>query len=330
MIIKSKFSPRWWLRNPHLQTIAAAKLFQPAQVVSQAERVELEDGDFLDINWSTKSHGPFVCLIHGLAGSINSAYAKGAFALLEAAGMRPVFMHWRGCGNEPNRLARSYHSGATDDIDYLAKLILKRYPNERVYAIGYSLGANALLKYVGETKEHCLLSGAVSVCPPLVLSVGADKLNTGITRGYQRHLIGLMRAQHEAKRRRYPHLNLPEANADLKNFWQFDDKLTAPLHGFSDVHDYYKKNSARQFLSSIAIPTRIVYALDDPFFTKAVIPENNELSNSVTLELSRYGGHVGFIGDKSVFRWIDSHVCSVINDFHNSPVSGSAFEQASP
>jgi len=318
VIIKSKFSPRWWLRNPHLQTIAAAKLFQPPKVDSQRERLELNDGDFLDINWSHKTTGPLVCLFHGLAGSIQSSYARGAFHLLEQAGMRPVFMHWRGCGGEPNRLARSYHSGETGDIATLIQIASERFPHERVYAIGYSLGANALLKYVGETSDAGALSGAIAVCPPLVLSVGADKLNTGVTRGYQRHLLSLMRQQHESKRNQFPHLNLPIASEELVNFWLFDDKLTAPLHGFENVHDYYTKCSARQYLKNITTNTHIVYALDDPFFTEAVLPNEHELSEHVTLELSDYGGHVGFIGDRTAFRWIDQHVCNLVRQFDST------------
>jgi len=315
LIIKSKFSPRWWLRNPHLQTIVASKLSGYPSVTSTAERIELDDGDFLDINWSNKTSGPFVCIFHGLAGSIESAYVKAVFSQLEIDGMRPVFMHWRGCSGEPNRLARSYHSGASDDIQRMVELVNQRFPDNPTYAIGYSLGANALLKYLGEQGPDCHLSGAVSVCPPLVLNIGADKLNTGVTRGYQKYLIDLMREQHEQKRKRYPALDLPPATAALNNFWKFDDTLTAPLHGFANVHDYYAKCSARQFIANIKIPTHIIYALDDPFFTEEVIPTESELSNTVTLELSDHGGHVGFFGDKTDKQWLAKRVSQLLRSF---------------
>jgi len=274
--------------------------------------LELDDGDFLDINWSKKQAGPFVCIFHGLAGSIESAYVKAVFHELENNGFRPVFMHWRGCSGEPNRLARSYHSGATDDIHRIVELVKHRHPDQSVFAVAYSLGANALLKYLGETNSQCQLSGAVSVCPPLVLSVGADKLNTGVTRAYQKYLITPMRAHHEAKRSRYPDLKLPAATKALNNFWKFDNALTAPLHGFADVHEYYDKCSARQFLSSIEVPTHILYALDDPFFTPKVVPTESELSSQITLELSTYGGHVGFFGDSKQPNWLSHHICKVI------------------
>ena len=314
MITKSKFSPRWWLSNPHLQTIVAAKLIKHPPIDSKSERLELDDGDFLDINWSEKSAGPWVCLFHGLAGSIDSAYVKAAFHRLEADGMRPVFMHWRGCSGEPNRLARSYHSGATDDIDRLVKLVRQRYPTTPAYAVGFSLGANALLKYVGEQGTDCHLSGAIGVCPPLVLNIGADKLNTGVTRGYQRYLIKLMCEHHELKRARYPHLDLPEAHSSLNNFWKFDDALTAPLHGFDDVHDYYSKCSARPFLKRACIPMHIIYALDDPFFTPDVLPSESELSKHVTLELSTHGGHVGFVGDRYTKHWLAERISALLRE----------------
>jgi len=312
VITNSKFSPRWWLRNPHLQTIVASKLSRHPSADATAERFELSDGDFLDINWSKKASGPLVCIFHGLAGSINSAYIKAVFHRLEASGFRPVFMHWRGCSGEPNRLARSYHSGATDDIHRLIELVQHRHPGVPVFAIAFSLGANALLKYLGEEASQCQLSGAVCVCPPLVLSIGADKLNSGVTRVYQKYLITPMRAQHEAKRARYPELDLPMATPALNNFWKFDDALTAPLHGFKDVHDYYKKCSARQFLRAISAKTHIIYALDDPFFTPEVLPEEPELSSMVTLELSRHGGHVGFIGDPTDSNWLSNRICTVL------------------
>lgn len=312
MIVNSEFSPRWWISNPHVQTILASKLARPPIPATRRERLELADGDFLDLNMSLSEAGPIVCLFHGLAGSIDSAYIAGVFNALEATGFRPVLMHWRGCSGEPNRLERSYHSGATDDVEFIVNLMNERYPDEPVYAVGYSLGANALLKYLGEQGEATPLSGAMAICPPLVLSVGADKLNTGVTRGYQRYLLALMRAQHEAKRQIYPGLNLPEAGDWLDNFWKFDDAITARLHGFDGVHDYYKRCSARAYLPGIRRPTRVLYALDDPFFTLDVVPEAAELASETTLELASHGGHVGFMSSLKS-RWLDEHVASVIS-----------------
>ena len=316
MIVVSEFRPSWWLRNPHLQTILASKVYKPPKTLSRSERIELEDGDFIDINLSHRTHGPVVAVFHGLAGCIQSSYIQGVFQALESAGFRPALMHWRGCSGEPNRLARSYHSGASDDIAWFLHYLQQRFTGEKIYALGYSLGANALLKYLGEAGSSSELDGAMAVCPPLVLSECANQLNTGVSRIYQRYLLSLMRAQHERKRTRYPELQLPAATEKLNNFWRFDDVITAPLHGFSDAHDYYARCSARQFLPDIRVPTHILCAQDDPFFTRAILPEQNELAGNTTLELSATGGHVGFLGHQpDRRRWLDGHVANVLDSY---------------
>lgn len=321
MIVQSEFRPRWWLSNPHLQTIIASKLSAKPKIDSEHLRVELADGDFLDLHLSLASTGPLVCIFHGLAGCLDSNYARGAIAALEKRGFRPVFMHWRGCSGEPNRLPISYHSGATTDIRWLIHFLSARFPAERIYAVGFSLGGNALLKYLGESGNNSHLDGAAAICPPLMLNIGADKMNRGLARGYQRYLLALMRNQHEAKRRRYPELNLPPAKPSLNSFWRFDDAITAPLHGFVNVHDYYTKCSARPYLQSIRTPTRILYALDDPFFTRDVVPHQNEMAQSVTLELAKHGGHVGFISHKDQTEpWLDNWVGSAISGLHQDAV----------
>ncbi|MFK7995456.1 MAG: hydrolase [Granulosicoccus sp.] len=319
MIVESKFSPSWWLSNPHLQTIVASKVFKPNQIPTQRERIELGDEDFIDINLSRKSSGDIVALFHGLAGCIDSSYIQGVFGTLESAGFRPVLMHWRGCSGEPNRLSRAYHSGASDDIAWFINYLCQRFAGVDIYALGYSLGANALLKYLGESGSACPVRGAVAVCPPLVLSEGANKLNTGFARLYQRYLLSLMRAQHECKRLTYPQLGLREASPDLNTFWKFDDVITAPLHGFAGVDDYYTRCSARQFLPSITIPSHIVSALDDPFFTPDILPAKKELAKNTTLEISETGGHVGFLGQEpSNRRWLDGHAASILQQLRNT------------
>jgi len=326
VIIDSKFRPSWGLSNPHLQTILASKILKPPQVATKRERIELEDGDFIDINISLKEDRIPVAIFHGLAGCVESSYVQGVFGSLEAAGFRPVLMHWRGCSGEPNRLARAYHSGASDDIQWFTEYLARRFSGQPIYAIGYSLGANALLKYLGEASQHTPVAAAVAISPPLVLQVGATKLSQGLARIYQSYLLALMRKHHEAKRQRYPQLNLPEAGKNLNDFWKFDDAITAPLHGFDDVHDYYDRCSARQYLSDISIPTRIICAQDDPFFTPQILPTQAQLAAKTTLEISRYGGHVGFLGhdfdhkptgSRRIGRWLDEHIARILTSFRD-------------
>lgn len=319
-----------------------------------AERLETRDDDFLDLNWSTNlkhtvpdnnlrqgnsetafsdSHtgetgdisnfgnfgniGDVVCIFHGLAGSINSSYARAALKQLQARGFGVVFMHFRGCSTEPNRQRHAYHSGHTEDIDYLVKTVKARHPDCRVHALGYSLGANALLKYLGETGGDCLFSSAVAVAPPFILQSGADKMNRGFSKIYQHHLLSRMKKQLAEKRQRYPALDLPDERqvSRLKTFWQFDDQVTGPIHGFKDADDYYTQSSCRQYLPEIQRPTHIIYALDDPFFEPSVVPEEKEIPENVTLELPKAGGHVGFVSGPYPWKaryWLDEYVPQVL------------------
>ena len=329
--------------NPHLQTVLASKLLRPAPPPVRLERLELDDGDFVDLAHTepatpgtpkrgspagaAESPPPRVLLFHGLAGSLDSAYARGAMAVLGARGFGVTLMHWRGCSGEPNRLARSYHSGESGDIARLVSLSGERHRGSPLYALGFSLGGNALLKYLGERGEDTPLAGALAVCPPLVLEVGATQLDRGIARGYRNFLLGLMRAQHEAKRARHPELGLPPAHEGLDSFWRFDDELTAPLHGFAGVDDYYARCGARRFLGGIRRPTHILVARDDPFFTEAILPEAHELASETTLEIAEHGGHVGFLGTGKrgrPYRWLDDRVGDVLEALHADASSRAA------
>jgi len=307
------------LRNPHLQTVLAARLARPALPAVRHERLELDDGDFLDLVHAGREHGPgdpggpapVVCLFHGLAGSLASSYVAGAFGSLTAIGCRVTLMHWRGCSGEPNRLARSYHSGETGDIARMAALLRTRHPDAPLIGLGYSLGGNALLTYLGRTGEAAGFDAGIAISPPLVLAVGADTLARGAARGYQRFLLGLMREHHEAKRRARPELDLPPATAALDTFWAFDDALTAPLHGFEDVHDYYERCSARRWLGGIRRPVHILSAADDPFFTTEILPEPHELAAGTVHEVAAHGGHVGFLAGYRT-RWLDDRVAHLV------------------
>jgi len=301
------------LRNAHAQTVLASKLFKPEKFETVRERIELPDGDFIDIEQPNGCSQHVVALFHGLAGCVESPYIQGALATLSARGFHPILMHWRGSSGEPNRLARAYHSGASDDIGWFLDFLAARHVGANLYAVGYSLGGNALLKYLGEQGAASALTGAMSVSPPLVLAEGASQLNTGVAQIYQRYLLNLLRTQHERKRRLYPELNLPVASASLNTFWKFDDALTAPLHGYNGVNDYYDRCSARQFLPTITTPTHILSARDDPFFTPAILPDEQELSNSTVFEIADHGGHVGFLQNGK--RWLDEQVAHRMDGF---------------
>ncbi len=301
MRVRSDFRPAWWLPGPHLQTLMPNLLRRSPRRGLRRERLELGDGDFLDLDWAGPPSGPLVLVLHGLEGSIRSPYAAGIVNTLAAAGYRVVLMHFRGCSGEPNRLPRSYHSGETGDLDTVVRELKRRHPERMFFALGYSLGGNALLKWLGEKGADAPVDAAIAVSVPFDLSQAGHRLKRGFSRVYQWHLLGRLRrsVRRKAQRMELP-ITVDKLDA-MRTFRQFDDQVTAPLHGFQDAEDYYGRCSSRQFLATIAVPTLIIHALDDPFMTRQAVPTDSELSPSVTLELSDAGGHVGFV--YGAFPW---------------------------
>lgn len=295
MITAAGFRPAFGLGGPHRQTLAAALLPAPRPPLVR-ERFELPDGDFVDVDWHRDARGPSVLVLHGLEGDSRSAYARRLLAALARQGRRPGVLHARGSSGEPNRLARSYTAGDTDDLACVLARIRAR--DERAPAvIGYSLGANRLLKHLGERGGAAGIGRAVAVSPPFELGRAADRLDHGLSRLYQWHLLRSLRAGYRAKLAQHPQA-LPLAADDLdalQTFRAFDDRVTAPLHGYAGVEDYYGRCSCRPFLNRIAVPTLIVHAVSDPFLYPDAIPRAAELSPAVHLELAAHGGHVGFL-----------------------------------
>jgi len=293
----TRFRPAWWCRGAHMQTLWPVFVRRRPAVSLQRERLDLPDGDFLDLDWTSPSAGsPIVLILHGLEGSSDSQYARGMLQAIVRRGWRGVVMHFRGCSGEPNRRTRGYHSGETGDIGYVLNLLREREPDTPIAAIGYSLGGNVLLKYLGENGRNTPLRAAAAVSVPMLLNECALRLEHGFSRAYQWHLVRSMRQSVEAKRRR---IRLPIKVDDLTQihtFRQWDDAITAPLHGFLGVDDYYAKSSSRQYLAGIAVPTLLIHAKDDPFMTERVIPSQQELSPTIAFELYDSGGHVGFVG----------------------------------
>ncbi len=310
MIKRSSFKPAWWLPGPHLQTLWPVLARRRPDFSSVNERIELPDGDFLDIVWPDKQPGESVLVLHGLEGSIDSHYAGTLLQTLELHGFNPVFMHFRGCSGEPNRLPRGYHSGETGDLETIARLIAQRTNKPLSAAIGFSLGGNVLLKWLAEKSSDCRLKTAIAVSVPFRLEDCAARLERGLSRYYQNHLLKRMRQSYKARFSRIPSPLSVDVDR-LDSFKAFDDQVTAPLHGFAGVDDYYGRSSSRQYLKQIEIPTLILHAEDDPFMWAGTIPDANELSSSTTLELSTHGGHVGFVAGTLPWRpryWLEERI----------------------
>ncbi|HVA54612.1 MAG TPA: hydrolase [Gammaproteobacteria bacterium] len=295
MIIKSEFTPTRWLQNRHLQTLFPNVFYRRPPVKIHRERLELPDGDFIDVDWTNGSTGPIVIVLHGLEGSIKSRYAARMMHHIHGMGLRGALPHFRGCSGEPNRLSIGYHSGFTQDLEYFTGLLKQREPQTAVAAVGYSLGGNVLLKWLGESPNAKRLVTGIAVSVPFDLADASRVIETGASRIYKWSLLGRMRRSSIRKFQTViPPFELPDIKR-IRTFREFDNKLTAPLHGFKDAEDYYMNCSSRYFLKNINVPTLILHALDDPFMSPASVPREDELSTSVTLELSSKGGHVGFV-----------------------------------
>lgn len=300
-IHSSQFKPPLWANNRHTQTIWPRFMQKRRALDTQIERFELADGDFVDLNWTTK---PVQCkglvvIFHGLEGSIKSHYANDLMATLLTQGWQAVFMHFRGCSGEPNRLTRAYHSGETEDACEVLAALEQRMPDMDKVAIGFSLGGNMLLKLLGESERNNSLKAAVAVSPPFRLAECAKAINQGFSRRYQDYLLGSMLSNLADKMQRVDYSRVLDTEKlklnHIRNFRQFDHQITAPLHGYASADDYYEKCSAIDFMRSIKTKTLILHAKDDPFMNEAVLPTNEHCSDMVRVELSEKGGHVGFL-----------------------------------
>ncbi len=320
-IVKSDFRPAWWLPNPHLQTLWPTFFKLRPDIVLNTDRLELIDGDFIDISSTNNiEEKPIVLILHGLEGTLESHYAKPLIKLLDENGYGVCFMHFRGCSGEINRLERSYHSGDSSDLQTVIEHIKEKYQQFPFAVIGFSLGGNVLLKWLGEQKQAANTTTAIAVSVPFKLRDAADRLEKSFSRVYQKHLISSCQNKYKEKNSKIS-LGLVENIEQVNTFFEFDDKITAPLHGFENADDYYTKSSSHQFLSTIKKPTLIIHAVDDPFMWESTPPKAHEISESVSFELSKSGGHVGFISGKypwAATYWADQRILNWLAAFHDS------------
>ncbi len=304
-VIRSPFAAPRWLQNPHAQTMyPSLPWVWRSRPALRRETLELPDGDVTAVDWliaadTLPDAAPLLVILHGLEGSAESSYARMLMEAAYARGWRPCVLHFRDCGDYRNRLPRRYHAGETNDLrHFLNELQGQREASGNpgpLLSVGYSLGGNVLLKYLGESELETPLAAATAVCSPLNLHVCSEALDTGFSKRYQKHLLKRMKNSVTRKFDRHTAAFNWERAMNARTFAEFDDAVTAPLHGFDGMQDYYDRCSSINFLHSIARPTLIINSLDDPFMTPEVIPSADRLSDAVTLEISAQGGHVGFI-----------------------------------
>lgn len=313
-IVDSDFRPHPLFRSAHAQTLLPALLRPLPRIAFEFERLELADGDFVDLAWSGPAGAARIAvLIHGLTGGFESKYLRATALRLNAGGWRTVALQLRGAGAVPNRTARYYNHGDTADLRHLWQQLRLRHPQARLATVGWSLGANVLLNALAQEGAAAPLAAAVAASAPLQLVPCAERLRRGFSRVYQKRLLDALKLSLATRHRAIP---VPEG-VDLAgalsagDFFEFDDRYTAPLNGYRDAADYYARCSGGSKLAAIRVPTRIVNAIDDPFMTPEILPTVEALAPSVTLELSRHGGHVGFVASDALGRpafWLEHHI----------------------
>ena len=263
------------------------------------ERVSTPDGDFIDLDWVDGPPGtPIVLVLHGLEGSARSHYAVGLLRLVRQQGWRGVVMNFRSCSGELNHQPRFYHSGETEDLAFIVERLVAGEPTVRIGVVGTSLGGNVLLKWLGERGDAAppQVAGAVAVSVPFDLAVCARQLDRGLSRLlYTSNFLKTLRRKVRDKARRYPDFVDVKAAWRARTFAEYDRVVTAPLNGFADEVDYWRRASSRPYLAAITRPTLLISALDDPIVPREVLPDPASLPGAVTAEFVRGGGHAAFL-----------------------------------
>jgi predicted alpha/beta-fold hydrolase len=284
-----------WLPGGHLQTIFPATCIVKPKVAYRRERWHTPDDDFIDIDFVDGEPGkPFVVLFHGLEGSSSSHYARSLMAHVAALGWSGAVPHFRGCSGQMNHAPRFYHSGDAQEVDWIIRqLVAERKKDARFYAVGVSLGGNALLRWLGESQHQAeIIDAACAVSAPLDLAAGGAALSRGLNMIYTRAFLRTLKPKCLQKLKQFPSLFDRDAMLQASNLYEFDNVVTAPLHGYRDTNDYWHRASAMHVLPDITVPTLVLNAQNDPFLPPHHLPRS--ASSQVTLDYPKHGGHVGF------------------------------------
>ena len=312
-LLESRFRPPLFLRNGHLQTILGALLPRRFRNEVLAERLELPDGDFLDLDWVKAGHRRLAVISHGLEGSSKNRDIRGLSAALNKAGWDTLAWNFRGCSGELNRCLRFYHSGETGDLSAVLSHAAGGYSS--LALVGFSLGGNMILKYLGEGNVHPFVHAGVAISAPVDLASSARALDRRPgNQIYLRRFMKSLAAKVEAKAKRFPTEIDATGVRDVRSFSIFDDRYTARIHGFRDAEDYWSQSSAIGYLNRISIPTLLLNAKDDPFLSLESFPYTEGRQNPcLSLETPNSGGHLGFL-DAQGF-WIERRIPEFLNQF---------------
>lgn len=317
------YSPSWWLPGPHARTIWGRFFRRTPPLSTRIERWDTDDGDFIDIvRLDAPSGSPHLVMLHGLEGAPRSHYARGLFLEAARRGWAADLLIFRGCGTELNRARRFYHSGETQDINFVAERLFASEANAPFVFAGVSLGGNVLLKWLGEfgqsAPKQIVAAAAVSV--PFDLERASRHIDHGFARVYQSHFLQSLRRKALAKLERYPDLMSRERVEAARTLYDFDDVVTAPVHGFADAGDYYTRSSSIRYLANIRVATLLLNAVDDPFLPGAVLDEVRAIARGnacLTTEFPGKGGHVGFVSGQNPFHpfyYAEWRVCEFLGE----------------
>ncbi len=300
------FRPPWWLSNPHAQTLAGTLLRPPGWIPLERRRLDTPDGDFLDLDFTPDPgpDAPVALVLHGLEGYIRRPYAAGVLSRLFECGVRGVGLNFRGCGGETNRTARFYHAGDTGDLSFVVGRLRRRHPGRALGAIGFSLGGSVMLKYLGERGTDSQIGAAATISVPFDLAASCDRIGRGFMGGlYTSYFLRSLRRKVRAKRAMLDGIVDTGRALHARTLREFDDVLTAPLHGFADAADYYARSDARPFLPHIQVPVLLIQSRDDPISSPDAIPDEQVTANPhLVAAFMPGGGHVGFVEGPAPWR----------------------------
>lgn len=307
---KETFKSAWWAFNTHVHTIVPSVFSRAKPIACQRIEIETPDDDFLELDVLPASDtAPVVALFHGLEGSSRRFYIRNLMYDLQAAGLSSVALNFRGCGSRLNRQRRFYHSGETGDYHLFFDWISSNFPTNPIYAVGFSLGGNALIKSLGELGNTHPVQKAVAVSPPYDLKQGSYNLQKGINRVYELRFLKSLVKKLEQKRLLYP--DLPTFSGST--LFEFDDQITAKLHGFVSAEEYYYTCSSRLFLKDVQRPLLLIHSKQDTLTPLEYAPMNTIRQNDVIEPLfTDRGGHVGFISsppnwlNRTIVDWLKS------------------------
>jgi hypothetical protein len=295
-MITSDYSAPLWFRNGHVHTIYPTLFRKVDNVVYHRQRLETPDQDFLDLDWSIIGSDSLAIISHGLEGNSHRAYVKGMVRAMNQEGIDALAWNYRGCSGEPNRRFRLYHNGAIDDLHTVVDYAASSYKN--IFLIGFSMGGNMTLLYLGKQAQTVpeSVKGSITFSAPCDLTASSIALERRANTLYMKRFLKMLHEKVKAKQTQFPQ-HIDDHHYDkLKTFRDFDGRYTAPIHGFKSAEDYWEKCSCRPWLEQIKVPSLIVNSLDDPFLEGGCYPMDECAGNpNTTLEITRDGGHVGFV-----------------------------------